>query len=219
QTFAGGLSQAILRYNGTPAEDLMSTPGPYILPFNEGKLASLLSIPVSGFPEVGKADVHINLLATTVNGILKVNNVTYHNPPTPVLLQMLSGAQHPSDLLPGGSVYELPSNKVVEIALPNTGLLFGGPVRPQTSGNSTTNFVNPIWRDTVSMGSTGDNVTIRFVTDNSGPWFIHYHIDFHLNHGFAVVMAEALNQHPNLNASIPGIGAALVIPSTLNQTL
>ncbi|KAG1867015.1 Cupredoxin [Suillus tomentosus] len=153
----------------------MSTPGPYILPFNEGKLASLLSIPVSGFPEVGKADVHINLLATTVNGILKVNNVTYHNPPTPVLLQMLSGAQHPSDLLPGGSVYELPSNKVVEIALPNTASYppSWSASLHRTSGNSTTNFVNPIWRDTVSMGSTGGNVTIRFVTDNSGPWFIH----------------------------------------------
>ncbi|KAG1789574.1 Cupredoxin [Suillus variegatus] len=187
QTFAGGLSQAILRYNGAPDEDSMSTPGLYILPFNEGKLASLLSIPVPGFPEVGKADVHINLFATTVNGIFKVNNVTYHNPLTPVLLQMLSGAQHPSDLLPSGSVYELPSNKVVEIALPNTGLLFGGPhpihlhghtfAVVRTSGNSTTNFVNPIWRDTASMGSTGDNVTIRFVTDNSGPC----HIDFHLN--------------------------------------
>ncbi|KAG2050945.1 Cupredoxin, partial [Suillus hirtellus] len=158
-----------------------------------------------GFPEVGKADVHINLLATAVNGISKVNNVMYHNPLTPVLLQMLSGAQHPSDLLLGGSVYELPSNKVVEIALPNTGLLFGGPhpihlhgVRrsavPITSGNSTPNFINSIWRDTVSMGLTGDNVTICFITDNSGLWFIHYHIDFHLNHGFAVVMAEALDQ-------------------------
>ncbi|KAG1788699.1 Cupredoxin [Suillus plorans] len=32
QTFAGGLSQAILRYNGAPDEDPMSTPGPYKLP-------------------------------------------------------------------------------------------------------------------------------------------------------------------------------------------
>ncbi|KAG1902511.1 laccase [Suillus fuscotomentosus] len=128
QMFAGGLSQAILRYNGVPDEDPTSTLGPYILPFNEGKLASLLSIPVPGFPEIGKADVHINLLATTVDGIFRVNNVTYHNPLTPVLLQMLSGAQHPSDLLPSGSVYELPSNKVVELTLPYTGSLFGGTV-------------------------------------------------------------------------------------------
>ncbi|KAG2143749.1 laccase [Suillus bovinus] len=219
QTFAGGLSQAILRYNGAPDEDPTSTPGPYILPFNEGKLASLHSIPVPGFPEIGKADVHINLLASTVKGVFRVNNVSYHNPPTPVLLQMLSGAQHPSDLLPSGSVYELPSNKVVEIAFPNTGLAFGGPhpihlhghtfAVVRTSGNSTTNFVNPIWRDTVTMGSTGDNVTIRFVTDNSGPWFIHCHIDFHLNHGFAVVMAEARNQLANINASIPASWASL----------
>jgi hypothetical protein len=26
----------------------------------------------------------------------------------------------------------------------------------------------------------GDNVTIRFFTDNPGPWFFHCHIDWHL---------------------------------------
>jgi len=54
--------------------------------------------------------------------------VPYQAPPTPVLLQMLSGAKHPSDLLPKGSVYELPLNKVIEISLPNTGVAPGGPV-------------------------------------------------------------------------------------------
>lgn len=219
QTFEGGLNQAILRYNGAPDEDPTSTPGPYILPFNEGRLAPLLSMPVPGFPEIGKADVNINLLATTVNGVFRVNNVSYHNPPTPVLLQMLSGAQHPSDLLPSGSVYELPANKVVEIAFPNTGLALGGPhpihlhghtfAVVRTSGSNTTNFVNPIRRDTVTMGSTGDNVTIRFVTDNSGPWFLHCHIDFHLNHGFAVVMAEARDKIAAVKASIPESWASL----------
>lgn len=46
-------------------------------------------------------------------------------------------------------------------------------------------------RDTVSLGTQGDNVTVRFVTDNPGPWFFHCHIDWHLHHGFAVVMAES----------------------------
>ncbi|KAG1764139.1 laccase [Suillus occidentalis] len=222
QTFVGGLNSAVLRYSGAPDEDPMSTPGPYIFPFDEGKLASLLNIPVPGVPEIGKADVLINLLASTVNGVFKINNVSYHNPPTPVLLQMLSGARHPSDLMPSGSVYELPPNKVIEITFPNTGLAFGGP-HPihlhghtfsvvRTSGTNMTNFVNPIWRDTVSMGSTGDNVTIRFVTDNSGPWFIHCHIDFHLNHGFAVVMAEARDQLADFSANIPASWASLCSP-------
>jgi iron transport multicopper oxidase len=47
----------------------------------------------------------------------------------------------------------------------------------RSAGSSTYNFDNPIRRDTVSIGDTGDNVTIRFRTDNSGPWMLHCHID------------------------------------------
>lgn len=128
QSFVDGLNQAILRYKGAPEEDPTSSPGPSVLPFNEAKLASLMSIPVPGVPEIGKADININLVAGNVNGLFTINNVSFHSPPTPVLLQMLSGAQHPSDLLPNGSVYELPPNKVVEITIPETGAAPGGPV-------------------------------------------------------------------------------------------
>ncbi|KAJ7099746.1 hypothetical protein C8R44DRAFT_888437 [Mycena epipterygia] len=56
-----------------------------------------------------------------------------------------------------------------------------------------------------------DNVTIRFVTDNAGPWFLHCHIDFHLEIGLAIVFAEdtatvAKSVHPrkhSLFAPIP----------------
>ncbi|KAG2144577.1 laccase, partial [Suillus clintonianus] len=226
QTFVGGLNQAILRYKGAPDEDPTSSGGPYVLPFNEAKLASLSNTPAPGFPEIGKADVNINLVAGNVNGLFTINEHTYHNPPIPVLLQMLSGAQHPADLLPNGSVYELPPNKVVEITIPETGAAPGGPhpmhlhghnfAVVRVAGNSTPNFVNPIWRDTVSMGLPGDNVTFRFVTDNAGPWFFHCHIDFHLNNGFAAVMAEARNQLPAVSASIPDTWAALC-PATLDS--
>jgi len=128
QTFAGGLNQAILRYNGAPDDNPTSSGGPYILPFNEAKLASLQGIQAPGFPQIGKADVNLNLVAGSLNGSFMFNNVSFHNPPIPVLLQMLSGARHPSELLPNGSVYELPPNKVVEVTLPNTGAAPGGPV-------------------------------------------------------------------------------------------
>lgn len=36
------------------------------------------------------------------------------------------------------------------------------------------NFVNPVQRDVVSIGDTGDNVTIRFETNNDGPWLLHW---------------------------------------------
>ena len=61
----------------------------------------------------------------------------------------------------------------------------------RSAGSTEYNYNNPVWRDTVSTGAVnGDNVTIRFQTDNPGPWFLHCHIDFHLDAGFAVVMAE-----------------------------
>ena len=50
----------------------------------------------------------------------------------------------------------------------------------RSAGNPTYNFYNPVIRDVVSNGNVGDNVTIRFFTDNYGPWFFHYHIDWHL---------------------------------------
>jgi iron transport multicopper oxidase len=50
----------------------------------------------------------------------------------------------------------------------------------RSAGSSTYNFDNPVIRDVVSMGEMGDNVTIRFFTDNPGPWFLHCHIDWHL---------------------------------------
>lgn len=49
------------------------------------------------------------------------------------------------------------------------------------SANSTAyNYVDPVRRDTVNIGFnngiTSDNVTIRFFTDNAGPWFLHWYV-------------------------------------------
>ena len=49
------------------------------------------------------------------------------SPTVPVLLQILSGAQSATDLLPAGSVYVLPPNSVVELSMPAGAA--GGPVR------------------------------------------------------------------------------------------
>ncbi|KAL4065719.1 laccase [Scleroderma yunnanense] len=204
-TFDGGLNSAILRYAGAPEADPATTPGPYELEFNESLLRPLNNAHVPGGAAIGQADVHINLVPGLTNGTFYINDVAFQEPPVPVLLQILSGARHPSQLLPNGSVYELPPNKVIELSFPATDGLpngaVGGP-HPvhlhghnfwvvKSAGNSSANFDNPIKRDTVSMGSQGDNVTVRFVTDNPGPWFFHCHIDWHLHHGFAVVMAES----------------------------
>ncbi|EIW75314.1 laccase [Coniophora puteana RWD-64-598 SS2] len=201
QTFEGGQNSAILRYKGAPdAEPTNSTVVPST-PLLNSDIHPLINPGAPGVPEIGKADVNINFDLGMANNLYTMNNVTFNNPGVPVLLQILNGAIHPSELMPKGSVYELPRNKVIELSIPYNGAALGSP-HPmhlhghnfdviRSPGNSTPNFVNPPRRDTVSIGnSPGDNVTIRFVTDNSGPWFFHCHIDWHLNHGFAVVMAE-----------------------------
>ncbi|KAF9440370.1 multicopper oxidase [Macrolepiota fuliginosa MF-IS2] len=48
------------------------------------------------------------------------------------------------------------------------------------------NTVNPIRRDTVAVGGSG--TTIRFNTNNPGPWFFHCHIYWHKQAGLATVM-------------------------------
>ena len=44
----------------------------------------------------------------------------------------------------------------------------------RSEGMTGYNYVNPVRRDTVSSGTSTDNVTIRFTTDNVGPWFLHW---------------------------------------------
>ena len=79
----------------------------------------------------------------------------------------------------------------------------------RSAGQATPNYDNPIWRDVVSTGTpaAGDNVTIRFRTDNPGPWFLHCHIDFHLGAGFAIVFAE----------DIPTTSVANPVPSAWEE--
>ncbi|KAG6382194.1 laccase [Boletus reticuloceps] len=208
-TFDGGQSMAILRYEGAAHEDPTSPPGPYELSFDEGDLHPLIIPGAPGIPEIGKADVNLVLApGITPEHNYTLGNVTYVDPPVPVLLQILNGARQATEFLPKGSVYTLPPNKVVEISFPNPAAAPGAP-HPvhlhgnnfhvvRSAGSNKTNFIDPIRRDVVSIGKEPtDNVTIRFVTDNPGPWFLHCHMDYHFSHGFAVVLAVASNETSN----------------------
>jgi hypothetical protein len=126
-TFDGGQNMAILRYQGAPDEDPISDAGPYELAFDEGNLHPLTNPGAPGIPEIGKADVNL-VLAPSFTTDYTLNNVTYVSPPVPVLLQILSGARQASELLPSGSIYVLPPNKVIEISFPNPAAALGGPV-------------------------------------------------------------------------------------------
>ncbi|KAG1740357.1 laccase [Suillus lakei] len=201
-SYTGGTNSAILRYKGARTAEPTTVNTAPKNPLQETNLHALINPGAPGIPGYGKADINLNLEVSTVGGNFYVNNATFNPPTVPVLLQILSGAQDPSQLLPNGSVIVLEANKVVELTLSITGL--GGPhpihlhghsfdviQSAGTAGNSTLNYANPVRRDVVSAGSAGQQMVIRWVTDNSGPWFLHCHIDWHLDAGFAVVMAES----------------------------
>ncbi|KAJ6549619.1 laccase [Mycena vulgaris] len=201
QGFVNATNSAILRYVGAPVAD-PTTNSTSKLPLVETALHPLVPTPVPGTHTPGAADVmslrlEISLDFTTF--LWKINGSTFTPPTVPVLLQILSGAQQAQDLLPSGSVYTLPPNKVIEVSIPG-----GAPGAPhpfhlhghnfwviRSAGNSTYNFDNPVIRDVVSTGAdVTDLTTFRFKTDNAGPWFLHCHIDWHLDAGLAVVFAE-----------------------------
>jgi len=208
---------AILRYAGAPKAHPTVDPTVNVPvsknPLIETNLHPLVHSPVPGKPVPGGADINIKL-NVALNLTLfefQVNGVAFEAPSVPVLLQILSGAKNASELVPAGSIYGLERGKSVELVIP--GGAVGGP-HPvhlhghnfhvvRTAGNSSYNFHNPVIRDVVSIGDAGDEVTIRFFTDNPGPWFFHCHIDWHLNAGFAVVFAEDVPDVPKTDLVPP----------------
>ncbi|KAJ6557732.1 laccase [Mycena capillaripes] len=210
--FDNGINSAILRYVGADDVDPTTTAANSTAPLVETDLHPLVATAVPGSPVAGGTDVAMNLVITldATSFTFAINGATYTPPTAPVLLQILSGAQSATDLLPSGDVFTLPPNSVVELSIPG-----GTPGAPhpfhlhghnffviKSAGNDTFNFDNPVIRDVVSTGPLAtDNTTIRFVTDNAGPWILHCHIDFHLQVGLAIVFAEdtatiAKSTHP-----------------------
>ncbi|KAL1663623.1 laccase [Schizophyllum commune] len=200
--FAGGLNSAVLHYIGAsssePAE--VDTEPVSSSPLVETALRPLENPGAPGLPQQGGADVNLNLaIDLTLDPFqFTMNGAPFIPPSLPVLLQVMSGARTAQELLPAGSVYTLPPNQTVEISIPGGS---AGAPHPfhlhghtfdvvRSAGSTDYNYANPIRRDVVNTGLAGDNTTIRFRTDNAGPWILHCHIDWHLDIGLAVVMAE-----------------------------
>ncbi|KAL0959544.1 hypothetical protein HGRIS_011258 [Hohenbuehelia grisea] len=187
---------AILRYDGANSSELF--------PHSQKKaLASIIrteeGIVPYGVPDKvpREPDIKINLNFTIYEDNYIVNGKPFFVPSVPVLLQIMNGAD-PHKLMPKGSIITLPRNKLVEISLPGGAIagphplhLHGHSFEVIRSINSTKyNRINPPIRDVVNTGMTGDNATIRFMTDNPGPWLLHCHMEFHYEMGLAVVFAE-----------------------------
>ena len=125
--FTNGLNSAILRYHGASVVD-PTTSQNIDNPLIETNLHPLEDQAAPGIPIPGAADVNLNLDIefNVPKFIFTINNATFAPPSVPVLLQIISGASTPQQLLPSGSVYVLPPNKVIEISMP--GNTIGGPV-------------------------------------------------------------------------------------------
>ena len=98
-------------------------------PLVETNLHPLTNPAAPGIPIPGAADVNMqfDIAFNATDTLFTVNNATFIPPSVPVLLQIISGASTPQQLLPPGSVYPLPPNKVIEISIPG-GTTIGPPV-------------------------------------------------------------------------------------------
>jgi len=128
QNFSKGVNSAILRYSSAPNSDPMTNHTTSNNPMLETNLHPLANPGAPGKPVARGADININLniVFNTTALLFTVNGATFKPPTVPILLQILSGVKTAQSLLPTGSVYMLPCNKVIELMLPR-GVL-GSPV-------------------------------------------------------------------------------------------
>lgn len=131
QGFDGGVNSAILRYAGALAVDPQTPFLPSTQPLNEVNLSPLSNKAAPGNASADGADVSLTIshFFDFDSFTFKMNGVAWIPPTVPVLLQILSGAHTAQDLLPQGSIFPLPRNKVIQLTLPGTDGNQGGPVR------------------------------------------------------------------------------------------
>ncbi|KAJ6564493.1 laccase 16 [Mycena capillaripes] len=190
--------KAILRYAGAPVADPTSVVGPVALKgggdmLQEFQLATLINPGAPGGS--GPADKTFDL---KFDAIWEINGIVYTPPDLPTLLKIINGATVASDFNVSEHTLILSPNEVVEVHIHGSdhGMIVSAGFNSNghafdvvQSASGPMNFVNPPRRDVVAVEKGG--VIIRFLTDNPGPWFLHCHIDWHLEAGLAVVFAES----------------------------
>ncbi|KAJ7663168.1 laccase [Mycena polygramma] len=204
--------KAILRYQGAPDADpttnalvapvaLKGGPGGggggngQAGPLQEFQLATLVNpgAPGGDAPADHVLDLKFNAAGP---GVWEINGIVYTPPTLPTMLKIFNGATVASDFNVSEHTFILNDNEVVELNIHGAdhGIthpfhLHGHAFDIVKSASGPTNFINPPRRDVIAVEKGG--VTIRFRADNPGPWFLHCHIDWHLEAGLAVVFAES----------------------------
>ncbi|KAG8794750.1 laccase [Ceratobasidium sp. 428] len=172
---------------------------------DETKLVPLVNPGAPGGSHPADIVVPLNFDLNFLDGKWRINGQAYAPPSIPTLLKILSkqGNVSATDFAGSENTYSLERNKVVEIVFGGSALgithpfhLHGHAFDVVQFGSSPPNYANPPRRDVIGVLEPGTR--IRFKTDNPGPWFLHCHIDWHLEEGLAMVFTETPSDIPKV---------------------
>ncbi|KAI8819717.1 laccase [Fimicolochytrium jonesii] len=191
----------ILRYAGAPAV----APRGLVFPQRRASAPALKDDmlhptrpdPILSNPKI-KADITIPIKfsKTTIGGksVWQINNSPFEAPHDNVLDAVLRhGATTQADFAKSSNIFVLDKpNAVVDLVFSGAANGFNHPFHLHGHAFSVlTAGANPVMRDVQAIG--GSSQTLRFVADNPGVWFMHCHIDWHLEQGLAVIFVERPN--------------------------
>jgi FtsP/CotA-like multicopper oxidase with cupredoxin domain len=135
-----------------------------------------------------------NVNVTSKDGVV---SGTFFAPTVPALLQVIHGARDPGDFIPSENLIRLKKNKLYHVKFEKGGITHPIHLHGHTfevlksAGSQEVISENAVRKDVVAIN---EETIIRFRTDNPGPWFLHCHIDWHLEAGLAVIFGEALEE-------------------------
>ncbi|KAJ3147436.1 laccase [Geranomyces michiganensis] len=200
---------AIMRYAGAPAVSPSGTGKAVSAPaLTDDMLHPFFKHPILGNPKV-KADIDVYLdfdKRKNAAGVDTwfINGVEFMAPDGSLLYDILTkGATTKADFPLHSNVQVITKPMaIVDIHIKGGQHGFRHPFHLHGHAFSvmTASNDNPVMRDVEAIG--GKETVLRFIADNPGTWFLHCHIDWHLEDGLAVVWIERpedirKNYHPS----------------------
>ncbi|KAK2465583.1 hypothetical protein APHAL10511_002475 [Amanita phalloides] len=189
-------------------------------PVNDISFVPLVAIPQPPLTTTIEIQATFQTMSDGTNRAL-FNNISYINPLVPAVLSELTlGSNATVAEAYGRSSFVLNHNDAVDIVIKNGDVgthpfhLHGHKVmivnraQDYTSSDPTLNpplqegQSNPMRRDTIQVPPSS-SVTLRVVADNPGVWFLHCHIEWHLEAGLAVQLIEAPSIAQQRSGSMP----------------
>ncbi|KAJ7150535.1 laccase [Mycena crocata] len=195
--------KAILRYIDAPIVDPTTTTtntcSRYFDAHNVSEYCLIFSQPLIDAGAPGGEFPADHIIDLKFGTTWDINGIVYDPPKLPTLLNIINGGSYAKNYTKAEHTFILQPDEVVELRIHGSshGMihpfhLHGHAFDVIKSMGGPVNYKNPPRRDVVGVADGG--VIIRFRADNPGPWFLHCHIDWHLEAGLAVVFAEGPDQ-------------------------